>query len=297
MGQVIVAAQLVGHGVDISQRGVVESDPCQVLGIRHLGPGLHIVPVGHSLGQIVDNLINGLDGCRVGEGICVGGDISLDRMGQRVHSRGRSQGGGHPHHQLRVIDGNGGRHSPVHNAHFYLPGRVGDDAEAGNLRSSSRGRVHRHQGRQGLMGLIHALIVGNLAAVASHQANALGAVMGGAAAQGEDTVTSILMVEGLPLHHVGVLGVGLCLAKHGGIHASLLQDGLNPGGHGVGGQKLVGDDHGLGAAQALHQMACFRHRALAKYVSTGNKIISRHSFSSFLTWFYRDHAPTDCQTF
>ena len=65
------------------------------------------------------------------------------------------------------------------------------------------------------MGLIHALIVGNLAAVAGHQANALGAVMGGAAAQGEDTVTSILMVEGLPLHHVGVLGVGLCLAKHG----------------------------------------------------------------------------------
>ena len=53
VGQVVEAAQLVGHGVDVAQGGVVEGDARQILGVGHLVPGLHVVAVGHRLGQVL----------------------------------------------------------------------------------------------------------------------------------------------------------------------------------------------------------------------------------------------------
>ena len=127
------------------------------------------------------------------------------------------------------------------------------------------------------MGLVHALVVGDLAAVAGHQADALGTVVGGAAAQGENAVATVVVVELLTLHHVGVLGVGLGLAKDHGLHAGVLHDLLDAGGHGMVGQERIGDDHGLGAADALHQVAGLLYGAFAEHVSAGDEIIGRHT--------------------
>ncbi len=41
------------------------------------------------------------------------------------------------------------------------------------------------------MGLVHALVVGNLPAVGGHQADAFGAVVGGTAAEGDDGVAAV----------------------------------------------------------------------------------------------------------
>ena len=229
----------------------------------------------------MDDLVDGLDGGCVGEGVGVGGDIGFHRVGQCVHAGGGGEGGGHAHHELRVVDGDGRGDPPVHDAHLHLPCGVGDDAEPGDLRGGAGGGVHGHQGGQGLVGLVHAFIVGDLAAVGGHQANALGAVVGGAAAQGEDAVAAVVVIELLPFHHVGVLGVGFGLAEDGGVYPSVLQDLLDAGRHGVAGQELVGDDHGLAAAQALHQLAGLHHGAFAEHVSAGYEIVSGHSSFPF----------------
>ena len=134
------------------------------------------------------------------------------------------------------------------------------------------------------MGLVHALIVGDLAAVGGDQTDALGAVVGGTATQGQDTVTFVLMVELLALDHVGVLGVRLSLAKDGGLHPGISQDLLDAGGHGVCGQEGVGHDHGLGAADALDEVPGLLDGAFSEHVSAGYEIIGRHIlFLSFLT--------------
>ena len=284
VGQVIEAAQLVGHGVDVTKGSVVEGNASQILGVSHFGTGLHIVAVGHGLGQVVNDLVNGLDGSRVGQGVGGSGDIGLDRVGQRVHTGGCGQGGRHADHQLRVIDGDGGGDSPVHDAHLDFTGGVGDDAEPGDLGGGAGGGVHGHQGGQGLVGLVHALIIGDLAAVGRDQTDALGAVVGGAAAQGQDTVTFVFMVELLTLDHVGVLGVRLRLAKDGGLHPGVGQDLLDAGSHGVCGQEGVGHDHGLGAADALNEVPGLLDGAFSEHVSAGYEIIGRHTlFLSFLT--------------
>ena len=57
------------------------------------------------------------------------------------------------------------------------------------------------------MGLVHALVVTNLPAVGGHQANALGAVVGGAGAQREDAVTAVVPVKGHRLRYIGSRGV------------------------------------------------------------------------------------------
>src|SRR5699024_8307292 len=125
-----------------------------------------------------------------------------------VHTGGGGEGSGHPLHEDRVVDGDLGGDSPVHNGHFHLAGGVGDDAEAGDLRGGAGGGIDGHQGDHVLGGLVHALVVVDGTAVAGHQANALGTVVGGAAAQGDNGVAAVLLEEGHACLHVLVGGVG-----------------------------------------------------------------------------------------
>ena len=45
------------------------------------------------------------NGRRIRQGVCIGGDIGLDGVGQGIHAGGRREDRGHPLHQLRVVDG------------------------------------------------------------------------------------------------------------------------------------------------------------------------------------------------
>ena len=160
--------------------------------------------------------------------------------------------GGHTLHQLRVVDGDLGGDSPVHNGHLHLPAGVGDDAESGDLRGGAGGGVHRHQGHWGAAGLVNALVVVDGPAVGGHHADALGAVVGGAAAQREDGVAAVLLKHRYASGNILIGGVWLGPGEYDGVHTGLCQDLLDLSRHAALMEELVGDDHRLMAAQALH---------------------------------------------
>ena len=274
--QVVVAAQLVGHGVDVAQRGVIESNARQILGVGHLVPGLHVVAVGHRLGQVLVDHLHRHQGGGVGEYVGGGGDIGLNGVGHGVHTGGGGEGSGHPLHEDRVVDGDLGGDSPVHNGHFHLAGGVGDDAETGDLRGGAGGGVDGHQGDHVLGGLVHALVVVDGAAVAGHQADALGAVVGGAAAQRDDRVAVVGVEEGHASFDIFIGGVGFGAVKDHRRDPGIRQDPGDAADHVRLSQELVGDDHGVLDIQAHKQGADFLDSSLAEHVSSRQVIISRH---------------------
>ena len=70
------------------------------------------------------------------------------------------------------------------------------------------------QGHHVRGGLVHALIVPDVSAVGGHQADALGAVVGGTAAQRDHAVAAVLLIKGETGLYIGILGVRLCPAEH-----------------------------------------------------------------------------------
>ena len=124
-----------------------------------------------------------------------------------------------------------------------MAARVGNDTEAGDFRGGAGRGVDGHQGHHGFGRAVQPLIVGDLAAVADNQADALGAVVRGAAAQGEQRVTLVrieFLYAGL---HVFIGGVGLGLAEDMDPESGGLQNALYALRHAGLGQKCVGNNH------------------------------------------------------
>lgn len=53
MGQVVEAAELVGHGVHVPEAGVVEGHTGKVLGVAHAFAGVDVA-VGHGAAQVFE---------------------------------------------------------------------------------------------------------------------------------------------------------------------------------------------------------------------------------------------------
>ena len=89
-------------------------------------------------------------------------------------------------------------------------------------------------------------------AVGGHHADALGAVVGGATAQGQDGVAAVFLKHRYAGGNILIGGVGLGPGEYDRVHTGLCQDLLDLSRHAVLMEELVGDDHRLMAAQALH---------------------------------------------
>ena len=133
------------------------------------------------------------------------------------------------------------------------------------------------------MELVDALIVPNSSAVGGHNGNGLGAVVGGTAAQRDHAVAAVLLIKGETGLYIGIPGVRLCPAEHGGFDAGLFENFLNPGGHGMGGEKAVGNNHGALAAQTVHQCAHLGNGTGTKDITGGEIVIGRHHKTFFLS--------------
>lgn len=131
----------------------------------------------------------------VGDGSRGRGNVGLDRVRQRIHARRRSQPFGHPQHQQGVVHGDGGGASSVDNRHLDVALHVGDDSETSHLGGSARGGVDSDERGDVLCELVDALVVADVPAVGGHDRDALGRVVRGAAAEADDEVALLFLVN------------------------------------------------------------------------------------------------------
>ena len=143
----------------------------------------------------------------------------------------------------RVVDGQRGDAGVVERdvlVRVVRVGRgVGDDVGPGRLRAGARGGGDRDVRRVlRVLRLVEALELVDVAAVVGHRdAGALAGVVRGAAADGDEAVALVLLVEAHRVHDVVVLGVGLHLVVDHDLEAVVLQ-------------RLGDLVHDVGAAQA-----------------------------------------------
>ena len=245
VGQVVEAAELVGHGVNVAEAGVIECHAGKILSVAHTFAGFLIVAVGHGAAQEAVDVFDGLFGAGVGHGSGGNGNIGFHGVGQGVHAGGGGEAGGHAHHEVGVVDGDAGGAAPVHDSHLHLAGSVGDDAEAGHFRSGAGSGVHGNVGREGILGLVHAFVVVDLAAVGNEEADALAAVVGAAAAEGEEAVATLFLIDGKGFFHVLIGGIRNGLVVDGVLDVSGVKDigdGLQ---NTAGNDALVSNDEGI----------------------------------------------------
>ena len=188
MGGVIQGGQAVCHGVDNAQAHVGETHAGDVLAQSHALAAFG--GVFHSAPQGFGDDFNGLQVEHVRELPGALGDVALDGVGQSVHAGGGGEALGHGGHHVGVNNGHHGDVVGVHADELAVLLHVGDDVVDGDLRGGAGGGGHSDDGQAGVLGVGGALQgahVGELG-VGDDDADGLGGIHGGAAANGDDVI-------------------------------------------------------------------------------------------------------------
>lgn len=169
----------------------------------------------------------------------------------------------------------------VDDGHFHMADFVGDDAETGHFTRRAGGGVDGDQWHLWFGGLVHAFVVADVPTVGGAQGNALGAVMGGTAAQGNNEITVAAGQQFQALFHVADGRIRFGAIKQGGVDVLLGQQAGDLGRHAGFGQAGIGDDQGF----AESVLADCEHRlveaANAHHVHGRNEEGATHDKSSF----------------
>src|SRR5699024_1291167 len=178
------------------------------------------------------------------------GDVALDGVGQSVHAGGGGQALGHGSHHVGVHHGDLGDVVGVHADELALLFHVGDDVVDGDLGGRAGGGGHGDGEHRMLFGGGHALQAAHIGklGVIDDDADGLGGVHGGAAANGHDAVGAGRPESGHAVLDVLDGGVGLDLA----VNAVGEARRVHQGGHFAGDAELdqvgVRADEGPGVA-------------------------------------------------
>ena len=179
-------------------------------------------------------------------------------MGQSVDARRSRQGGGHAHHEHGVIQRQVGQTVGVHHEHFGLGILVGDHIGAGTFGAGACRGVDGNDRRAVLLGLVHAVVILNPAAVGRENAHGLCHVDGGAAADGDQRAAATLGVKIQSLVDDLCRWIRFDAVKDHVFNVGIVQDcGDFPGGADLH-QTLVGDDQDFLCAQALEKVGNHR---------------------------------------
>ena len=224
-------AQLVGHAVVQTQGGGVEGQAGQAGGDVHLAAGVGIVTACVGADEELARDLNGLLGQSARELVVVGGDVGLDGVGHDVHTRIGGDGGGNRLDQHLVQDGLVGEQIVVHQGVLTACGGVGDDGEAGDLATRTRGGGDGDEVR---------IVI--LVELTGELLDGLGGVDGRAAAHADDA-------GGLGLHNGSHArddllhgGIGHHVGEQVVVNVRLVQAGGEEGDHAAGDHEGVGDD-------------------------------------------------------
>src|SRR5699024_466790 len=134
VGQVMVSAQLVSHGVVHTQEGVGEGHTSHAGGLGHALAGIGIVgAVLVGGGQVIEHSLHGLQGQAVGKGSGHDGHIGLDGVGHHVDTGGGGQALGLGHHVVGGHNSHGGQQLVVSQRPLGAGLLIGDDGEGSHF--------------------------------------------------------------------------------------------------------------------------------------------------------------------
>ena len=175
------------------------------------------------------------------------GDVALDGVGQGVHAGGGGQALGHAAHHVWIDHGDLGDIVGVHADELALLFHVGDDVIDGDLRGGAGGGGHGDGEHGVLLGGGNALQGAHVLklGIVDDDADGLGGIHAGAAADGDDAVRAALLEVGDAGLHVFNGGIGLDFAVDLVGEAGLLQQVGDLGGHAELDQVRVGAHEGL----------------------------------------------------
>ena len=277
VGQVMVSAQLVSHGVVHAQEGVGESHTGHAGGLGHALAGVGIVGAVLIGGrQVIKHSLHGLQSQAIGKGSGHDGHIRLDGMGHNVDTGCRGQALGLSHHVVGVHDSHGGQQLVVSQRPLGAGLLIGDDGEGSHFGTSTgRGGDSNHDCLLAHLGELvdtlpdihevhaHGLEVG-IGMLVQHPHD-LGSVHGRTAAQSDDHVG--LEVADLlhALHSAAQGGIGSNVVEASVLDAQLVQLIGDVLGEATLEQEGVGDDKRLLAVVfGLQLVESHRHAALLK---------------------------------
>ena len=208
--------------MDDAQADVGEAHTGNVLAQSHALAALR--GVLHSAAQVLGNQLDGLEMEHIGDGAVALGDVALDGVGQGVHAGSGGQALGHAGHHIGIDYGDLGDVVGVHADELALLLDIGDDVVDRDLGSGAGGGGHRNGEHGVLLGGGNALQAADVRelGVVDDDADGLGGIHGGAAADGADAVSLGSLKGGNAVLNVLDGGVGLDLAvnavgKAGGV--------------------------------------------------------------------------------
>ena len=202
------------HGVHDAQAHVGEAHTGDVLAQSHALTAFR--GVLHGTAQVLADELDGFQMEHVGDRAVALGDITLDGMGQCVHTGGSGQALGHGGHHIGVHHGDLRDIVGVHADELALLLHIGDDVVDGDLSSRTGSGGHRDGEHGVLLGGSHTLQRADVCKlrVVDDDADGLGRVHGGTAADGHDAVCFGSLESGHTILHIGNGGVGLDLTVH-----------------------------------------------------------------------------------
>ena len=223
MRSVIDSAEGVRHGVGDAEADVREAHTGDILAESHaLAAFLRALD---SAAQVGGDKLDSFEMEHVGHFPSGLGGVALDGVGQRVHTGGGGQTGGHRAHHLRVDDGNDGHVVRVNADELALLLNIGDNVVDGDLGCGAGSGRDGDDGHAGLLGVRYALKGAHVGefGVVDDDADGLGGVHGGAAADGDQVIRACGLKRGDTVGHVLDGGVGLyigvyLIAQSGSVH-------------------------------------------------------------------------------
>ncbi len=147
------------------------------------------------------------------------GNVDLHRVRERVHAGCGGQRGRHRHHQARIVDGDERRAAPIDDRHFHVIAGVGDDAESCHLCCRARRRVDRNQRRHRHRRFVDPFIVADMSASGGDEPDAFRAVVRRPAAERNDEVAPLALIELDAVVDVDVGRIGLRAREDDGLQA------------------------------------------------------------------------------
>ena len=101
-----MTTQLVRHGVDVTEVGVVEGHASKHFPFNHLRPGFNVVAICHCFRQVLLNQLDGLFTLAVGNVVVVNGNVWFNGLNVGIQTSSRSRCLRDPQHQHWVVEGN-----------------------------------------------------------------------------------------------------------------------------------------------------------------------------------------------
>ena len=146
-------------------------------------------------------------------------------MGQGIHTRGGGEALGHGAHHIRIHNGHFRDVVGIHADEFTVLFHIRDHIVDGDLRSSAGGGGHGNGEYRVLLGGGYPLQAPHVRKlrIVYDDADGLGGIHAGAAANGYDAVCAGSLIGGYPVLHVLNGGIGLDVAVDGIGKASCVQ--------------------------------------------------------------------------